>query len=111
MPVYIARRLVMAAGVVVGVSIITFILAFLVPADPARLYAGSNATAATVAHIREQLGLNRPLPVQYLDYLTRAVHGDLGTSYKLQTPVLSAIMARFPYSAVLTIAGIVVELL
>jgi peptide/nickel transport system permease protein len=108
---YVLRRLLMAVLVVVGVSIITFILAFLVPADPARVYAGSNASVQTVAHIRQQLGLNRPLPVQYLDYVARALHGDLGVSYKLQTPVLSAIMARFPYTAVLTLAGIAVELL
>jgi ABC-type dipeptide/oligopeptide/nickel transport system permease component len=111
MPAYILRRLLMAVLVVFGVSIITFVLAFLVPADPARVYAGSNASVATVAHIRQQLGLNRPLPVQYLDYISRALHGDLGTSYKLQTPVMSAILARFPYTAVLTVAGIVVELL
>src|SRR5947209_7144713 len=109
--VYVARRSLMAVLVVFGVSIMTFVLAFLVPADPARVYAGSNASVATVAHIREQLGLNRPLPVQYLDYLGRALRGDLGTSYKLQTPVLTAIMARFPYTAVLTVAGIFVELL
>ena len=109
--VYIARRLVLAVGVVFGVSIVTFILAYLVPADPARVYAGSNATAQTVAHIRTQLGLDRPLPVQYLDYVSRALRGDFGTSYKLQTPVLSAIMSRFPYTAALAVAGILVELL
>ncbi len=108
---YIVRRLLLAALVVVGVSIVTFILAYLVPADPARVYAGSNATAQTVARIREQMGLNRPLPVQYLDYVSRALHGDFGTSYKLQTPVLSAILSRFPYSVELAVAGIVVELL
>jgi peptide/nickel transport system permease protein len=111
MAVYIVRRLLLAAGVVVGVSVVTFILAYLVPADPARVYAGSNATAQTVAHIREQLGLDRPLPVQYLDYVGRALHGDFGTSYKLQTPVLSAIGSRFPYSVALAVAGIFVELL
>jgi peptide/nickel transport system permease protein len=108
---YIVRRLLLAVLVVVGVSIVTFILAYLVPADPARVYAGSNATAQTVAHIREQMGLNRPLPVQYLDYVSRALHGDFGTSYKLQTSVLSAILSRFPYSVELAVAGIVVELL
>src|SRR5579872_3045974 len=111
MTTYIARRLLLAVLVVFGVSIITFILAYMVPADPARVYAGSNATAQTVAHIREQLGLNRPLPIQYLDYVNRALHGDLGMSYKLQTPVLTAIMSRFPYSAALALAGIFVELL
>ena len=109
--VYIARRLLLAVGVIFGVSIFTFILAFMVPADPARVYAGSNATAQTVASIREQLGLNRPLPVQYLDYVGRALHGDLGMSYKLQTPVWTAITSRFPYSAALAAAGIFVELL
>ncbi|HVC82089.1 MAG TPA: ABC transporter permease [Chloroflexota bacterium] len=111
MGVYIARRLLLAVGVIIGVSLITFILAYLVPADPARVYAGSNASAATVASIREQLGLNRPLPVQYLAYVGRALHGDFGTSYKLQTPVLSAIESRFPYTAALAGAGILVELL
>jgi peptide/nickel transport system permease protein len=111
MTVYVVRRLLLGAGVVVGVSLVTFILAYLVPADPARVYAGSNATAQTVAHIREQLGLNRSLPVQYLDYAGRVLHGDFGMSYKLQTPVLAAIMSRFPYSVALAVAGIAVELL
>jgi peptide/nickel transport system permease protein len=111
MGIYVARRLLLAVGVIFGVSLITFILAFLVPADPARVYAGSNASAQTVANIRQQLGLNRPLPVQYLDYVGRALHGDFGTSYKLQTPVLSAIESRFPYTAALAAAGILVELL
>ena len=111
MTVYVVRRLLLGAGVVVGVSLVTFILAYLVPADPARVYAGSNATAQTVADIREQLGLNRPLPVQYLDYAGRVLHGDFGMSYKLQTPVLAAIMSRFPYSVALAAAGIAVELL
>jgi peptide/nickel transport system permease protein len=110
MTVYIFRRLLLAVLVVFGVSIFTFVLAYMVPADPARVYAGSNATAQTVAHIREQLGLNRPLPIQYLDYLNRALHGDLGTSYKLQTPVLTAIMSRFPYTVALALAGIAFEL-
>lgn len=110
MTIYIARRLVMAIGVIFGVSVVTFVLAYLVPADPARVYAGANASVQTVRHIREQLGLNRPLPVQYLDFLGRALHGDLGISYKLQTPVATAIMARFPYSAALALAGIAVEL-
>src|SRR5437763_2703321 len=111
MMVYVVRRLVLAAGVVVGVSMVTFILAYLVPADPARVYAGSNATAQTVSHIREQLGLDRPLPVQYLDYAGRVLHGDFGMSYKLQTPVLAALMSRFPYSIALAVVGIAVELL
>lgn len=111
MTTYILRRLMLAVVVVFGVSILTFVLAYMVPADPARVYAGSNATAQTVAHIRQQLGLDRPLPVQYVDYITRALHGNFGISYKLQTPVLTAILSRAPYSAALALAGIVFELL
>lgn len=111
MTTYIARRLLLAVLVVWGVSILTFALAYMVPADPARVYAGTNATAQTVAHIRQQLGLNNPLPVQYIDYVGRALHGNFGISYKLQTPVLSAILSRFPYSAALALAGIFFELL
>ncbi len=111
MGTYVVRRLFLAAFVILGVSLITFMLAYLVPADPARVYAGSNASAQTVASIRQQLGLNRPLVVQYVDYVGRALHGDLGTSYKLQTPVLSAIEARFPYTLALGAVGILVELL
>lgn len=111
MGIYIARRLLLALLVVFGVSLITFTLAYLVPADPARVYAGSNASAQTVASIRVQLGLNRPLPVQYLDYVWRALHGDFGTSYRLNMPVLTAIGSRFPYTVALAAAGILVELL
>jgi peptide/nickel transport system permease protein len=111
MGIYIARRLLLALLVVLGVSLITFILAYMVPADPARMYAGPNASAQTVASIRAQLGLNRPLPVQYLDYVGRALHGDFGTSYRLHMPVLTAIGSRFPYTVALAAAGILVELL
>jgi peptide/nickel transport system permease protein len=108
---YLARRLLLAVLVIAGVSLITFMLAYQVPADPARVYAGSNASAQTVASIRKQLGLDRPVPIQYLDYVGRAIHGDFGTSYRLQTPVLSAITSRFPYTLALGAAGILVELL
>jgi peptide/nickel transport system permease protein len=94
-----------------GISIITFALAFLVPADPARLYAGPHATMAVIQNIRHQLGLDRPLVVQYLDYLWRLVHLDLGTSYQLHTPVLQAILARAPATIELALGGVFFELL
>jgi peptide/nickel transport system permease protein len=94
-----------------GISIITFALAFLVPADPARLYAGPHATIAVIQNIRHQLGLDRPLVVQYLDYLWRLLHLDLGTSYQLHTPVLQAILARAPATIELALGGVFFELL
>jgi len=108
---YIAQRLLHAIPVLFGVSLITFTLAYLLPADPARMYAGPNATIATVNSIRHQLGLDRPFYEQYLFYIGRVLTGDLGFSYKLQMPVGAAIMARFPYTLQLTAGGIFFELL
>ena len=108
---YIAQRLLHAIPVLFGVSLITFTLTYLLPADPARMYAGPNATIATVNSIRHQLGLDRPFYEQYLFYIGRVLTGDLGFSYKLQMPVGAAIMARFPYTLQLTAGGIFFELL
>ncbi len=108
---YIAQRLLHAIPVLFGVSLITFLLTYLLPADPARMYAGSNASIETVNSIRHQLGLDRPFYEQYLIYIGRTLTGDLGFSYKLQMPVGDAIMSRFPYTIQLTLAGIFFELL
>lgn len=108
---YVIRRLVMAIPVIVGISILTFVLAYLLPADPARMYAGPNASVETVNNIRHQLGLDRPFYEQYLRYVWRALHGDLGYSYHFKMPVSDAILSRLPYSLQLTFAGILVELL
>ncbi|MCD6290941.1 MAG: ABC transporter permease [Anaerolineae bacterium] len=107
---YILRRLVLSIPVLIGISLITFVLIYYLPADPARMYAGPNASVETVARIREEMGLNDPLWVQYFRYLTRALHGDLGFSYDLQMPVLQMILDRFPYTLQLIIGGIFVEL-
>ena len=108
---YITQRLLHAIPVLFGVSLITFMLTYLLPADPARMYAGPNATIATVNSIRHQLGLDRPFYEQYLFYIGRVLTGDLGFSYKLQMPVGDAILARFPYTLQLTAGGIFFELL
>jgi ABC-type dipeptide/oligopeptide/nickel transport system permease component len=108
---YLVRRLLMMLPVVFGISLITFLLAYLLPADPARMFAGPNASVETVNSIRHQLGLDRPFYEQYLRYVWRAVHGDLGYSYHFKMPVRDAILSRVPYTLQLTFAGILVELL
>ena len=108
---YLARRLLMILPVVFGISLITFLLAYLLPADPARMFAGPNASVETVNSIRHQLGLDRPFYEQYLRYVWRAVHGDFGYSYHFKMPVWDAILSRVPYTLQLTFAGILVELL
>jgi peptide/nickel transport system permease protein len=107
---YLARRIAQAIPVLVGVTLITFVLIYYLPADPARMYAGPSATVETVARIRHQLGLDQPLWVQYADYVGRMLHGDLGFSYRKQVAVTTLILDRVPYTAELIACGIFVEL-
>ena len=74
------------------------------------MYAGPSATVETVARIRHELGLDQPLYVQYIDYMGRVLHGDLGFSYRKQTRVTSLILNRIPYTLMLIVAGVFVEL-
>jgi len=108
---YLTQRLLWMLIALLGVSIITFIIAFLLPGDPARVIAGQQAPAWVVRNIRHQLGLDQPAPTQYALYLWHALHGDLGESYKTQQAVLPAILQRFPYTVAVAAGGLAVELL
>ena len=80
MAVYLIRRLIQSALILLGVSFITFFLLYVLPADPVRQIAGRSATAETVANIRQQLGLDKPFIVQYAGYLGALLQGDMGRS-------------------------------
>jgi peptide/nickel transport system permease protein len=110
MTLYLIRRLIGAVGVIFGVATITFIMVFLMPGDAARMYAGPRAPEETVERIREQWGLNDPLPVQYVRYIGRAVQGDLGNSTRDGRPVLQSVIERLPATIQLALAGLAVEL-
>jgi peptide/nickel transport system permease protein len=107
---YIIRRIVFGAAVLLGTSIITFMLAFVVPGDPAVAMAGAKADPQTLASIRKELGLDQPVYVQYMRYLGRAVHGDLGRSYIRRESVTGLILSRFPATAILALAAMVLSL-
>jgi len=109
MVLVVARRLVQAALILLGVAAITFVLLYALPADPARMIAGRSATAATVASIRHELGLDRPLLAQFWSYLSGLAEGDLGRSYAQKTEVGRLIAARLPATLILMAAGIAVE--
>ncbi|MQX36338.1 ABC transporter permease [Roseospira navarrensis] len=111
MAAYILRRLIQAVLILIGVSFVTFVLLYLVPADPARQIAGRSATAETVANIRAQLGLDQPFYVQYWRYFTGMIQGDLGRSYLQKTEVAELIAARLPATLQLMGGAIVWELL
>lgn len=111
MPTYIARRLIQAALILLGVSIITYLLLYLMPADPARMVAGRNANAAQVELVRQQLGLDQPIWKQYGMYLGQLAQADLGRSYMQRTQVTELIAARLPATALLMLGAIICELL
>ncbi|MDB5585374.1 MAG: glutathione transporter permease GsiC [Devosia sp.] len=111
MTAYIARRFGQALLILVGISLVTFVLLYLVPADPARQIAGRSATAETVENIRNQLGLNLPFYEQYGRYVAALARGDLGRSYLQKTQVSELIASRLPASLLLMAGAIVCELL
>ncbi len=107
---YVGVRLVLLAPVMLGISILTFTVAHLVPGDPARMLAGDQADRATLEAIRASFRLDDPLPVQYLVYLQRLLQGDMGMSYREQAPVLQALVRTFPATIELTIFAVVLSL-
>jgi peptide/nickel transport system permease protein len=106
---YILGRLGWALVVILAITIITFGVTYLSPVDPARLYAGLRATHQQYELARRTLGLDQPLPVQYIRYLDRLLHGNLGHSFSSGEPVLSMVLSRLPATLELAAAGLIVE--
>lgn len=104
----LAKRTAWGFITLLGTSLITFLIANLVPADPARAIAGSHADAKTIASIRKQYHLDDPLPVQYLRYVNNLAHGDLGRSLANKEPVAEAIKLRFPTTLLVSLGGVLV---
>ena len=104
------QRLTASMAIIIGITLIAFLLSFLIPADPVRMLAGRSATQETVESIRHELGLDQPLPLQYLKYLTRLAQGDLGRSYKQKTEVSTLIWSRLPATLMLMAGAIFFEL-
>lgn len=108
---YLSRRLVASLAILVGITIVTFGLTFLIPADPVRMIAGRNASQQTVENIRRELGLDRPVAEQYARYVARLAQGDLGRSYVQKTQVGDLILSRLPATLLLLAGAIFFELL
>ncbi len=98
---YIARRLILTIPVVLGVSIIVFAIIRMLPGDPARAMAGPQASPQYIASVRARYGLDQPIPMQYVTFMSRAVQGDLGVSVFSRRPVLTEIGERFPRTLLL----------
>jgi peptide/nickel transport system permease protein len=101
---YILRRILWTLVTLLGVSLLTFLLVFAGPTDPARKLVGDKATGVSIDHIRREYGLDQPLPVQYLAYMGRLMRGDLGDSYYYRRPVTEALFSRLPATALLAVS-------
>ena len=111
MLLYLSKRLVASLFILLGVSVVTFGLTFMIPADPVAMIAGRNSTPELREQIRRQIGLDQPLSSQYAAYLGRLVRGDLGKSYARKSDVGALIASRLPPTLLLMLAAIVAELL
>jgi peptide/nickel transport system permease protein len=107
---FLARRILLGVVVLWVIASVIFVLYFVTPNDPARVIAGKEATAQTLAAVRHHLGLDRPLIDQYGSFLWRYLHGDLGYSYYNSEPVSTIIAQDLPVTASLAIGGAVIWL-
>jgi peptide/nickel transport system permease protein len=109
---YLVRRLLWAMAVLAAVAVVTYLLIYFLPADPARLLAGgARARPDDVARISAVLGLDRPLHEQFAHYVGRLLTGDLGISFSARRPVAELIAQRFPATLELALAGIAIQLM
>lgn len=106
MTTFVIRKLFYSVLILLGVTSVTFSITYVLPGDPARMMLGQRADIASVEAIRSQLGLDKPLYVQYENFLAKAVKGDLGRSYSTNRDVLKTLIERFPATAILAITSL-----
>ena len=105
----VLRRLATALPSIAGVIVVTFLLTRALPGDPAAYFAGPAATEQAIEQIRHQLGFDRSLPLQFVDYLGQLARGDLGMSLSTGQPVMRELLTRLPASAELTLLGLLLS--
>jgi ABC-type dipeptide/oligopeptide/nickel transport system permease component len=110
MLVTLAKRLMTVVPTLIGVIIVTFLLTRALPGDPAAYFAGPAATKEAIEQVRVSLGLNRPLPEQFVHYVSDLAHGNLGNSLSTGRPVVTEIASRLPASAELTLLGLILSI-
>lgn len=106
----IVKRLGLLIFVVFGVTLVTFFMSHVIPGDPASMIAGQRASEETLQSIRQQLGLDKPVWIQYFHYIGDLLTGDLGTSIRTQRPVLDELITFFPATLELAIAAFAIAI-
>src|ERR1700722_17394972 len=107
---FLAGRMLWGAIVVWFVATAVFAMFFIAPRDVARLIAGRQASEQTLQLVRHRLGLDQPVPIQYLHFLGRLAHGDLGDSFLTSEPVNDIVRRDFPVTASLAVGGAIIWL-
>jgi len=110
MTLFILKRLAQIIPVILGVTLVVFLIMQMIPGDPAIILAGEGASQETVAELRENLGLNKPLAVQYTDYIKNLLQGDMGNSLKNNQPVFEEITSRLPITIELAFYSILITI-
>ncbi|MFW6111654.1 MAG: ABC transporter permease [Candidatus Bipolaricaulota bacterium] len=106
---YIIKRILKTIPIVIGVTLIAFLILHFTPGDPARIMLGSYATEENIQAVREKLNLDRPLPIQYITWLKNIVQADFGTSIRWNRPVLEVISQRIGVTLILTTTGLFIS--
>lgn len=109
MAAYIVRNLVYSIFIIIGVLTVTFCLLYIIPGDPARMMLGQRADVASVEAVREELGLNKPMYVQYARFMGNAFQGDLGRSYSSNRQVVQTILEKLPATALLSFSALLIS--
>ena len=105
---YVLRRLLALIPVLLGVSILVFSLIRLIPGDPVTVMLGERARPEDIARVREEMGFNRPIPIQYLEWMGRVLRGNLGNSIINRTPVMSELKQRLPATIEMVITAMLI---
>ena len=108
---FVAKRILLLLPILFGVATVTFLLMYVIPGDPVLTLVGERYDEETLDEMREELGLDRPLPVQYVEYLGRLARFDLGRSFQTRRPVSEAILERFPRTLALALSAMAIALL
>jgi ABC-type dipeptide/oligopeptide/nickel transport system permease component len=107
---YIGRRLLFITPQLLGIVLVSFLLIKTIPGDPAVLMLGPTATPEAIASLRAKMGLDQPIPVQFVIYVKALLHGDLGTSWQTTKPVLEDLIQRFPATVELVTFGLLMAI-
>ena len=106
---YLSKRMLQVIPTVILVTVLVFLMLHFIPGDPAEIFIGeARSTPELIERIRNEMGLNRPLHVQYLDYMSKALRGDFGVSLNNKRPVIGEILLRLPFTLELTLTAMVI---